>query len=63
MRADEFEHYLEYLYENYKFFLFLLAKLILDNFDREYRNALKISLRLHESHGRRDSPNLHMTIL
>jgi len=34
VRADEFEQHLEYLYENYKFLLFVLAKLVVDHFDR-----------------------------
>ena len=39
VRADEFEQHLEYLYENYKFLLFVLAKVVVDHFDREFRNA------------------------
>ena len=37
VRIDELEHCLEYLLENYKFLLFVLAKLVVDNFGREYR--------------------------
>ena len=53
VRADEFEQHLEYLYENYKFLLFVLAKLVVDHFDREFRNANQEFARLRESHARR----------
>ena len=43
VRADEFEQHLEYLYENYKFLLFVLAKLVVDHFDREFTNADPVS--------------------
>ena len=43
VRADEFEQHLEYLYENYKFLLFVLAKLAVDHFDREFGNANLVS--------------------
>ena len=43
VRADEFERHMEYLYENYKFLLFVLAKIVVDNLDREFRYALRVA--------------------
>lgn len=58
VRADEFEQHLEYLYENYKFLLFVLAKLVVDHFDREFRKAQIESLQSCASPAPKDFQNL-----
>ena len=36
VRTDDLGHCLEYLFANYKFFLFVVVKIVFDNFCRKY---------------------------